>query len=355
MDCRKAQEMLSAYHDGELSAADRAQVETHLRGCPGCATLLESMARIDAAAEIPDPGPEYWERFNRRVGDRIGREESGPRGTVVPHPKRGWVRQQLRYLVPAAAAAVLAVVVFRNLGHGPGAPVSPPAPPAMESARVPAPVEAPAPPILREGKERAAPTGYPRSAEGNGVAGMSRKFRAMPETPAPAGAPPETGSPGSAVGAAKMKDVFPVAPERTASMGKASEGASARKGQAAGAAAPMASTGERMEVAAKGKGDSGNAMPAVGCEEARALASEERLREAEAAQRACLARDASPAAQEGGLLFLAELLDRQHRSAEADTVIEEVQERFPGSRRLESYRQRRERVRKGQVPVPPGR
>jgi hypothetical protein len=102
-------------------------------------------------------------------------------------------------------------------------------------------------------------------------------------------------------------------------------------------------------------GDLRMRLPASGCEEARSLAAQERFKDAEAAQRACLAREDSPAAQESGLVFLAELLDRQRRFAEADTVIGEAQARFPGSQPLERYQQRRQQVQSGGIPYPAGR
>ena len=104
MECRETQTLMTAFHDGELPAADRARVEEHLRGCPDCAALLADLARVDRAAGVPDPGPAYWERFNARVMDRVERNADGPRAAVL-RPKSSWVRQQLRYLVPAAAAA----------------------------------------------------------------------------------------------------------------------------------------------------------------------------------------------------------------------------------------------------------
>ena len=88
------------------------------------------------------------------------------------------------------------------------------------------------------------------------------------------------------------------------------------------------------------------------CGKARDLAARGRLREAEAAQRECLAQDPSPPAQEKGLLFLAELLDRQARFAEADQVLLEVHRQFPESGPLHLYRQQRPMVQKGQIPVP---
>ena len=119
MDCRETQTLLTAFHDGELPAADRARVEEHLRGCPECVALLADLARVDHAAGVPDPGPAYWDRFNARVMDRVEREAGGPGGTVL-RPKGGWMRQQLRYLVPAAAAAALVVMVVRYGGMTPG-------------------------------------------------------------------------------------------------------------------------------------------------------------------------------------------------------------------------------------------
>jgi len=88
------------------------------------------------------------------------------------------------------------------------------------------------------------------------------------------------------------------------------------------------------------------------CEMARTLSAQERLREAEAAQRECLAQDPSPPTQEKGLIFLAELLDRQTRFAEADTVLTEVHRQFPKSVPLTLYRQQRPMVQKQQMPVP---
>jgi anti-sigma factor RsiW len=128
MDCRETQTLLTAFHDGELPDADRTRVEKHLRGCPECGRLLADLARADEVAGVPDPGSGYWDRFNARVADRIEREAEGP-GVAVLRPKQGWMRQQLRFLVPAVAAAALVVVVVRYGGRSPVAP-TPTFPPA---------------------------------------------------------------------------------------------------------------------------------------------------------------------------------------------------------------------------------
>jgi len=93
------------------------------------------LARVDRAAGVPDPAPAYWDRFNARVMDRVEREANGP-GVRVLRPKGGWMREQLRYLVPAAAVAALVVVIVYYGGMRPGAP-TPAAPPAANRPAAP--------------------------------------------------------------------------------------------------------------------------------------------------------------------------------------------------------------------------
>jgi hypothetical protein len=91
-------ELLSAFLDGELSAADQAAVEGHLRECAACAHELEELAAVDAfAREIPVPAPAgYFEELPGRVRARVRRPARVPRLAV-------WAA--------AAAAAVMAVTV----------------------------------------------------------------------------------------------------------------------------------------------------------------------------------------------------------------------------------------------------
>jgi hypothetical protein len=122
----------------------------------------------------------------------------------------------------------------------------------------------------------------------------------------------------------------------------------------------MAGAGSLMaEQQAADKAESASGMriakePSTGspCEPARTLAERERFREAEDAQRACLAGDLDEPSREKGLVFLAELLDRQARFAEADAVIAEVDRHFPESRPLDLYRQQRPMVQKQPMTVP---
>ena len=51
---------LDAYHDGELSAAERSGVDAHLRGCPSCAAELAAIRGMSGAFAGAAPrGPSH--------------------------------------------------------------------------------------------------------------------------------------------------------------------------------------------------------------------------------------------------------------------------------------------------------
>lgn len=347
MDCRDIRPTLSAFHDNESSSAQQAAVEAHLQDCPACARLLAALKRLDANVEIPEPGPEYWDDFNRRVERRI-EERSAVPGKAGPQRGRGWIRQQLRYLIPAAAAAALVVWIIRLNGMTPYSPVSPeprhveetsrpasdrpvaePAAKAREPAGAPAAKSSPGP--SRPGRAKTAREGKP-------VVGPAspEPYRASVEAPAAAdgekGFSPEPGT--------ASKPSVRVPETESAAPGAVMQKSATRF---------RAMTDRAEETARPGAAD---ALGDPSCDDARRLASEGRFRDAEISQRTCLARDASPRAQEGGLVFLAELLDRQARFSEADTVIDETRGRFPDSRVLDLYRRQRPQVQHGELPFP---
>jgi len=58
MTCKRIEELLSAYLEGELRAAERAEVEGHLAGCRECAELAALMKEeMAAAASFPEAEP----------------------------------------------------------------------------------------------------------------------------------------------------------------------------------------------------------------------------------------------------------------------------------------------------------
>lgn len=358
MDCRETRRMLSAYHDGELSPAERAGVEEHLRGCAGCSGLLAALSGFDSKVEVPDPGPEYWERFNRRVVERAAKDDGGKKQTA--RPKQGWVRRQLPYFVPVAAAAALAVAIIRHAGLGPFSPSG--SPPPREIARLDqetAPL--PVPPTAADGN-------VPRRSRGIEQGRIAAREEAPPSRTAsipqelgkaaPAGAAPAAPAVPSPRPLPESLRAAPPSLDRKGAARQEREAAPATVGETSRFAADTAegkgiAAGAKVETGARGKARGSAApMPAPSpCESARSLALEGRLKEAEAAQRACLARHLPPASRGSGLVFLAELLDRQSRFAEADEVLRDAQRRYPESRPLDDYLRVRTQVQNRQLPV----
>ncbi|HET8645069.1 MAG TPA: zf-HC2 domain-containing protein, partial [Vicinamibacteria bacterium] len=96
-DERHSLERLCAFLDGELSPAERAEVEAHLRECATCRQELDGLLAVDAAAReltVAAP-PGYFEAFPGRVRQRL----AARRRRAVP----AWT-------LAAAAAVLLAVL-----------------------------------------------------------------------------------------------------------------------------------------------------------------------------------------------------------------------------------------------------
>jgi len=117
MTCVRNEELLSAYLEGELAAAERAEVEGHLAACADCAELAALMREeIAAAAAFPEvePSPELMARLYDVPGAK--REKKRFLRTAF-----GWLARPA--LQPAYAAAtgfliVLCFVLFHPEGRG---------------------------------------------------------------------------------------------------------------------------------------------------------------------------------------------------------------------------------------------
>jgi Putative zinc-finger len=62
---------LSEYLDGELSAGEQAELETHLRGCAECAALLVELRRVVARARAVEDRPptrDLWPGIAQHIG-----------------------------------------------------------------------------------------------------------------------------------------------------------------------------------------------------------------------------------------------------------------------------------------------
>lgn len=100
MNHRRAERLLSAYLDTELSSEEMAEVRSHLEGCPDCRAELEELRatrRLLSSLE----GPDLPREFAADLSLRLGRRASGLWGW---HPPIWGPR-------PATVLAVLALVL----------------------------------------------------------------------------------------------------------------------------------------------------------------------------------------------------------------------------------------------------
>lgn len=103
--CALIQRWLPEYPDAEAAGVRKRLVARHLAHCPQCRRELqeiEETIRLVQVHPVADPGPEYWEAFNRELHLKLARVNQAP----VPEPKR----RLLPYFL--AGAPVLAVLVL---------------------------------------------------------------------------------------------------------------------------------------------------------------------------------------------------------------------------------------------------
>ena len=109
LDCARAEELLSDYHEGVLVDPERAEVQLHLASCDRCNELMNALAEVvSALRSAPEVDPAL--DLARRAADAAWR--SGP---ARRPPARGLLRFPQ---VAAAARAVFAVpepVLVRGL------------------------------------------------------------------------------------------------------------------------------------------------------------------------------------------------------------------------------------------------
>ncbi len=107
---------LSEYLDGELSGAERVELEAHLAGCPECVAALDELRRVMARAgslEDRPPAADLWPDIAARIG-------AGAPATAAPvdlaarrAAKRGGLRERrLSFSLPQLAAASIALMVL---------------------------------------------------------------------------------------------------------------------------------------------------------------------------------------------------------------------------------------------------
>jgi Putative zinc-finger len=116
-NCREWRESLGAYALDQLSEDERAGLEAHLEGCPGCRAELEQISALVHPMALADPArfdsaPVPPPALARRVATAVGAERSRERRR----------RFRLGFALGGAAAAAAAVLVLLVLpgGESPG-------------------------------------------------------------------------------------------------------------------------------------------------------------------------------------------------------------------------------------------
>lgn len=107
--CALIQPRLPDYPDGELSPFWKRLVTAHVKDCPECRQELEELSevvRLYKAHPLPDPGPSFWQKFDRELHLKLAQVNQSPEPALryrrLPH-----------YLVGATAlAGILALAVY---------------------------------------------------------------------------------------------------------------------------------------------------------------------------------------------------------------------------------------------------
>jgi anti-sigma factor RsiW len=118
-DCERVRDLLSLYVMGDLEDGVQRAVREHLDKCPGCRGALAEFTALRRALEEerrPEPGDEFWRRFEDTLMQNIDREARRGRTftdvlgrLLTPFSRLEPVR------VAAGAAAILAVVLLGTL------------------------------------------------------------------------------------------------------------------------------------------------------------------------------------------------------------------------------------------------
>lgn len=132
MSCDRSAQV-HAYHDGQLSPASRAEVETHVAACADCAALLNdlrSVSRLVKTAPLPDIRQDVLDRYY---------------GVWDAYHQRSVLRIS-SWLTAAAAAVLVGALVLWPRGRDVNTPVADgPAPVVAKSVpQTPTPASGPA-------------------------------------------------------------------------------------------------------------------------------------------------------------------------------------------------------------------
>ncbi|HEU5398067.1 MAG TPA: anti-sigma factor [Gammaproteobacteria bacterium] len=105
MTCQELENQLHPYLDGELDAAEQADVEQHLEGCPDCQARLKDWRALHGALQAPELRFKASGTLRQRLQNELHKPQAA---------RRHWERW-----AAAAAVAIVAVALgFKFIPHG---------------------------------------------------------------------------------------------------------------------------------------------------------------------------------------------------------------------------------------------
>jgi predicted anti-sigma-YlaC factor YlaD len=116
MNCRKVQNLISAYVDSEIPGVEMLAVRQHLSDCPECNSEFESLLRVKrayGALSPKDPSP----ALAMRIHQEIEALSQTPREHVVATLRRRFTFVHTRLGLAAASIAVFAVLLTVRSGQ----------------------------------------------------------------------------------------------------------------------------------------------------------------------------------------------------------------------------------------------
>jgi hypothetical protein len=122
MRCKKAQKLIIAYLDHELSARKQTAVQTHLSHCPVCSAELESYKKLNGIIEqlpkVEDRSPLFWQHQVKAIEQKVAAVQSG-KVSEPAEPLRWHKPAWYKYAAATATISVVAIVFIVNQSHQP--------------------------------------------------------------------------------------------------------------------------------------------------------------------------------------------------------------------------------------------
>lgn len=110
MNCDDARVLMHGHLDGELDLADDLEVQRHIEECPRCAseyaTLRAMRTRLKDEAFRFDAPPALKEKIRRAIPASATSRSNG-----YPSRRGAWVPRSVRFAVPMAIGAMLALII----------------------------------------------------------------------------------------------------------------------------------------------------------------------------------------------------------------------------------------------------